>query len=239
MNPIRCLVVDDEELARTLLETFIGRVPGLVIEALCANPLEAMTALRQRPVDLLFLDIQMPELTGIEFLRTLQHKPVVIFTTAYSDYALEGYSLDVTDYLLKPFSFERFLQAVNKATSVLQARALADREPAPVSAPPPEKDHVLVKADHKIHRIRFGDILYIQGMREYVAFHTVSGRILSLNSLKNLEEELPSDRFIRIHKSYIVAIDKIATLEGNTLHVGKEKLPVGASYREALVGKVF
>lgn len=240
MNTVRCLVVDDEELARTLLETFIGRVPGLVIEALCANPLEAAAVLRQRPVDLLFLDIQMPELTGIEFLRTLQHKPVVIFTTAYSDYALEGYTLDVTDYLLKPFSFERFLQAVNKAMSVLQARDLADRAPAAVSAPPPpEKDYILVKADHKIHRIRFGDILYIQSMREYVAFHTVSGRILSLNSLKNLEEELPADRFIRIHKSYIVAIDKVATLEGNTLHVGKEKLPVGASYKEALVGRVF
>lgn len=237
MTPIRCLVVDDEELARTLLETFIGRVPGLAIEALCANPLEAMTVLRQRPVDLLFLDIQMPELTGIEFLRTLQHKPVVIFTTAYSDYALEGYSLDVTDYLLKPFSFERFLQAVNKAMSVLQARDLADRSAGSVSAP--EKDYVLVKADHKIHRIRFGDILYIQSMREYVAFHTTSGRMLSLNSLKSLEEELPADRFIRIHKSYIVAIDQITTLEGNTLYVGKEKLPVGASYREALVGKVF
>ncbi len=239
MNLIRCLVVDDEELARTLLENFIGRVPGFAIEALCANPLEAMTVLRQRPVDLLFLDIQMPELTGIEFLRTLQHKPVVIFTTAYSDYALEGYSLDVTDYLLKPFSFERFLQAVNKATSVLEARALADRAPASAFASIPEKDYVLVKADHKMHRIRFDDILYIQSMREYVAFYTVSGRILSLNSLKSLEEELPANRFIRIHKSYLVAIDKITTLEGNTLHVGKEKLPVGASYKEALVRRVF
>lgn len=237
MNSVRCLVVDDEELARALLENFIGRVPGLVLEAQCTNPLEAMAVLRQRPVDLLFLDIQMPELTGIEFLRTLQQKPVVVFTTAYADYALEGYTLDVTDYLLKPFSFERFLQAVNKAIAALQAKTAVERPAA--ETPPPDKDHILVKADHKVHRLKFDDILYIQSMREYVAFHTPAGRILSLNSLKNLEEELPADRFIRIHKSYIAAIGKIATLEGNTLHVGKEKLPVGASYREGLVGRVF
>ena len=236
MTPIRCLVVDDEELARTLLENFIGRVPGLLLEALCANPLEAMAVLQRQPVDLLFLDIQMPELTGIEFLRTLQQKPVVVFTTAYSDYALEGYSLDVTDYLLKPFSFERFLQAVNKATTALRTKT-AD-VPSP-TLPPPDKDYVLVRADHKVHRIKYDDILYLQSMREYVAFHTSAGRILSLNSLKSLEDELPSERFIRIHKSYIVAIGRITTLEGNLLHVGKDKLPVGASYREGLMERVF
>ena len=125
MKPIRCLVVDDEELARTLLQTYIGRLPSLDLVASCANPLEAMSILQQQPVDLLFLDIQMPELTGIEFLRTLVKKPVVIFTTAYAEFALEGYALDVTDYLLKPFSFERFVQATNKAISLLQARANA------------------------------------------------------------------------------------------------------------------
>ncbi len=236
MSSVNCLVVDDEELARTLLENFIGRVPGLSLVAQCANPLEAMAVLRQQPVDLLFLDIQMPELTGVEFLRTLQQKPVVIFTTAYADYALEGYSLDVTDYLLKPFSFERFLQAVNKAISVIKAKTQTGRTPAAVSS---DKEYILVKADHKVHRLRYDDIFFIEGMREYVAFHTASGRILSLNSLKSLEDALPADRFIRIHKSYIVAIDKIATMEGNTLHVGKEKLPVGASYRDALVTRVF
>ena len=237
MNPIRCLVVDDEELARTLLENYIARVPGLEPIAFCANPLEAMNILRKETVDLLFLDIQMPELTGIEFLRTLQQKPVVVFTTAYADYALEGYSLDVTDYLLKPFSFERFLQAVNKAGAALQAKMAA---PAPQSGSQlPEKDYLLIKADHKVHRIKYGDIIYIQSMREYVAFHTDNGRILSLNSLKQLEEELPPERFIRVHKSYMVAIGRINTMEGNLLHVGKEKIPVGANYRDALVKRVF
>ncbi|MCB0528763.1 MAG: response regulator transcription factor [Saprospiraceae bacterium] len=234
---MRCLVVDDEELARTLLENYIARVPGLEPIAFCANPLEAMNILRKETVDLLFLDIQMPELTGIEFLRTLQQKPVVVFTTAYADYALEGYSLDVTDYLLKPFSFERFLQAVNKAGAALQAKTAA---PAPQSGSQlPEKDYLLVKADHKVHRIKYGDIVYIQSMREYVAFHTDNGRILSLNSLKQLEEELPPERFIRVHKSYMVAIGRINTMEGNLLHVGKEKIPVGANYRDALVKRVF
>jgi DNA-binding LytR/AlgR family response regulator len=237
MKPIRCLVVDDEELARTLLQNYIGRLPHLELVASCANPLEAMSVLQQQPIDLLFLDIQMPELTGIEFLRTLTYKPLVIFTTAYTEYALDGYALDVTDYLLKPFSFERFLQAVNKAGTLLQSRN--GNTPIVLETETPVKDYILVKADHKVHRLKMDDILYIQSMREYVAFHTSSGRLLSLNALKNLDEELPPERFIRIHKSYIVAIDKIDTLEGNLVHVGKEKLPIGASYRDAVVRRVF
>jgi DNA-binding LytR/AlgR family response regulator len=234
---IRCLIVDDEELARTLLQNYTGRLPNLEVVASCANPIEAMSVLQQQHIDLLFLDIQMPELTGIEFLRTLTHKPLVIFTTAYSEFALDGYALDVTDYLLKPFSFERFLQAVNKAANLLQART--GGSPAAKEPETPAKDYILVKADHKVHRVKFDDIRYIQGMREYVAFHTPAGRLLSLNSLKSLEEELPPERFIRIHKSYIVAIDKIDTLEGNLVHVGKEKLPIGANYRDAVVRRVF
>jgi DNA-binding LytR/AlgR family response regulator len=237
MKSIRCLVVDDEELARALLQNYIGRMPNLELVASCANPLEAMSVLQQQAIDLLFLDIQMPELTGIEFLRTLTHKPLVIFTTAYAEFALDGYALDVTDYLLKPFSFERFLQAVNKAASYLHVRAVGPAETR--EGETPAKDFILVKADHKVYRLKLDDILYIQSMREYVAFHTPSGRLLSLHALKNLEEELPAERFIRIHKSYIVAIDKIDTLEGNLVHVGKEKLPIGANYRDAVLRRVF
>jgi DNA-binding LytR/AlgR family response regulator len=171
-------------------------------------------------------------------LRTLPSKPLVIFTTAYAEFALEGYALDVTDYLLKPFSFERFVQAVNKAITLQQARVNPGGQPAGDPAKP-EKDHILVKADHKVHRLKLNDILYIQSMREYVAYHTPSGRLLSLNSLKSLEESLPAERFIRIHKSYIVAIGKIDTLEGNLIHVGTEKLPIGANYREEVVKRVF
>ena len=237
MKPIRCLVVDDEELARTLLKNYIERLPNLELVATCANPVEASSVLQESKVDLLFLDIQMPELTGIEFLQTLPEKPIVVFTTAYAEYALEGYALDITDYLLKPFSFERFLQAVNKSIAIIQAKANA-AGPGKTD-PDHSKDFILVKADHKIHRLKYTDILYIQSMREYVAYYTSSGRLLSLNSLKSLESTLPDDRFIRIHKSYIVAIDKIDTLEGNMIHVGKEKLPIGANYRDTVVSRVF
>lgn len=238
MKNIRCLVVDDEELARTLLDNYIGRLPNLELVGQCKDPIEANQVLHEQSVDLLFLDIQMPGLTGIEFLRTLKQRPLVIFTTAYPDYALEGYALDVVDYLLKPFSFERFLQAVNKATELLQLRNNApEPETATLSTSQPEV--LLVKSEHKIFRLRLEDISYIQSMREYVAFYTPNGRILSLYSLKKLEEELPPDRFIRIHKSYIVAIGQVKTLEGNMVHIGKEKLPIGASYREEVVRRVF
>jgi DNA-binding LytR/AlgR family response regulator len=229
MNPIRCAIVDDEELARALLENYAGRLPNLQLAGMCKDPLEALQLLQEQAVDLLFLDIQMPELTGIEFLRSLTQRPLVIFTTAYSEYALEGYELDVLDYLLKPISFERFVQAVNKAAERL--RLLSNEKG--------EKDYILVKADHKVHRLRYDDILYVQSMLEYVAFHTPEGRILSLGSLRSLEDELPKSLFIRVHKSFIVAKKRVTTLEGNTMHIGKEKIPIGASYREEVMRELF
>lgn len=236
MKKICCLIVDDEELARTLLRNFIGRLPHLEVVGSCKNPLEAMQVLGEKPVDLMFLDIQMPELTGIEFLKALPGKPLVVFTTAYPEYALEGYQLDVIDYLLKPFSFERFVQAVHKATEWIK---LKSGRATPEDQPEEKKDYVLVKAEHKIHKLFLKDIRYIQSMREYVAYYTKDGRILSLYSLKKLEEELPPEQFIRIHKSYIVAIDRVTTLEGNRVHIGDEKLPVGASYREEVMRRIF
>ena len=235
MNTLRCIVVDDEELARTLLENYISKIPSLELVALCKNPLEAMEVLHNEQVDLMFLDIQMPELTGLEFLKTLKTKPLVIFTTAYPDYAIEGYALDVVDYLLKPFALDRFIQAVNKA---LDWHQLKNNQSAS-STNEIAKDFILVKSEHKIHKIKYEDILYIQSMREYVAYYTPEGRILSLNSLKKLETELPADQFIRIHKSYIIAIDKVKTLEGNLIHLGQEKLPVGALYKDQVIARVF
>lgn len=230
MTPIRCAIVDDEELARALLENYASRLPNLQLAGMCKDPLEALQLLQEQPVDLLFLDIQMPELTGIEFLRSLKQRPLVIFTTAYSEYALEGYELDVLDYLLKPIAFERFVQAVNKAIERLRLLSREREE---------EKDYILVKADHKVHRLRYDDILYVQSMLEYVAFYTHEGRILSLGSLKSLEEDLPKSLFIRVHKSFIVAKKRVTTLEGNTVHIGKEKIPIGASYREEVMRELF
>ena len=234
MIGLKCLVVDDEELARTLLENYISRLPHLELVAKCANPLEALKVLQEQEVDVIFLDIQMPELTGIEFLKGLSTKPMVIFTTAYSEYALEGYQLDVIDYLLKPFGFERFVQAVNKAIELKKLKANAVE-----STENKEKDYLLVRADHKIHKLKFDDILYIQSMREYVAYFTPTGKILSLIALKKLEEILPSERFLRIHKSYIVNKEKVTTLEGNMVHLNDVKLPIGNLYKEAALGQIF
>jgi len=232
MRILRCLVIDDEELARKLLEQYISRIPELQMVAECPDPLAALPYLNSGKADLIFLDIQMPELTGIEFLKSQADLPPVIFTTAYPQYALEGYSLNVLDYLVKPIRFERFLQAVQKA------RARIASQPESLSQPA-AKDYLLVKASHKIHKLPLKDILYIKGMQEYVAFHTRQERIISLNSLRKLEEELPKDQFLRVHKSYIVSLAAIRTLEGNQLDLGTEKIPIGSSYRDELMQRVF
>ena len=242
MNKINCLIVDDEELARKLVENYIGRLPHLHIVGKCANPLEAMQVLQNEQVDIMFLDIQMPELTGVEFLKTMPYKPLVIFTTAYKEYALQSYELDAVDYLLKPFRFERFLQAINKASKPLKAA----QEPTPtqLSTTTTEdsekpKDYILVKSDFKVFRLFHKDILYIESMKEYVAFHTEKGRTLSLLSLKKLQEELPPDKFMRIHKSYIANTDLISALEGSMVHLGEKRLPIGSSYKEEVLKRIF
>lgn len=234
--------MDDEELARNLVENYIKRLPHLVVVGQCANPLEAMQILQEKTVDLIFLDIQMPELTGIEFLKTLSQKPLVIFTTAYKDYALEGYELDVVDYLLKPFRFERFLQAVNKAGKLLKKES--NEISSSVSIPKTEKEtyergYVLVKSDFKVFRIFYKDIIYIESKKEYVVFHTSVGQTFSLGSLKKLQQELPTEHFIRIHKSYIANSNNIGALEGNMVHIGAEKLPIGTSYRAEVLQQLF
>ena len=241
MKKIKCIVVDDEALARKLLKNYVDQVPHLELVGMCKNPMEAMSILQSEQVDLMFLDIQMPQITGITFLKTLPHKPQVIFTTAYEKYALEGYSLDVADYLLKPFGFERFFQAINKVSARLNLNLGVGRleSARPLGDPKEIKDYILVKSEHRIHRLKYKDILYIQSMQAYVSYYTQNDRILSLNRMKTLEEELPKNQFIRIHKSYIVSIPKIEVLEGNQVVIGKMKIPIGASYREEVLKKVF
>ncbi len=232
---IRCMVVDDEQLARTLLEEYVKKLPQLQLVSGCRNPLEAMEVLQKEEVELMFLDIQMPELTGVEFLKSMHVKPAVIFTTAYSEYALEGYQLDVIDYLVKPFSFERFVKAVDKASEMIRLKKLDKAgEAAQV-----KDDFIVVHADHKIYKIRLDDIRYIEGLKEYVSYYTENKRIIALESLKNLEEILPSDRFIRVHRSYIVPVDKIKIMEGNQLEIGGKMIPVGRSYREEVLKRIF
>ena len=240
----KCIIVDDEELARQLLEGYINKIPFLELAASCKNSLEAMQVLQQEQIDLMFLDIQMPELTGIEFLQTLQKKPVVIFTTAYKEYALEGYELDVIDYMLKPISFERFLQGVNKALEYLKLKKGA-RQQSPANDKPEagfqkeKDDFIILKADHKFHKVFHHDILYIEGLKEYVTFYTTDKKIIVLESLKKLEETLPSTKFMRIHKSYLINTGKVKTLYGNQVLIGEKYLPIGKSYAEEVKGRLF
>jgi len=233
---MKCIVIDDEALARKLLINYIEQIPSLELLGTFKNPIEAMELLENETIDVLFLDIQMPQMTGVNFLKTLKQKPFVVFTTAYEQYALEGYVLDVVDYLLKPFSFERFFQAINKVSD----RVKLKNDSSTISKDEAiTKDFILVKSEHRVYRMKLNSIDYIQSMQAYVAFYRNGERTLSLNTMKKLEAQLPKNQFIRIHKSYIVAIDKIKVLEGNQVVIGKEKLPIGASYREEVMSKIF
>lgn len=240
MNNLKCLVVDDEELARRLVITYCERLPYLTVVGQAANPLMAMELLREHEVDLLFLDVQMPEMTGTDMLRVLRKPPAVIFTTAYSEFALESYELDAVDYLLKPFSFERFVRAVNKAEGAIggEKDVLATPPIAATDSLVTASTFQLVKSEHKVFRIPHAEIRYVESAREYVIYHTQAGKTMSLGSLKNLETTLP-DNFMRVHKSYIVAKDKVEVLEGNMLTIGGKSIPVGASYRERVLAELF
>jgi len=240
MDNINCLIIDDEELARNLVENYVNRIPHLTVCGKFANPIEAMQVLNTQRIDLVFLDIQMPELSGVDFLKMLAHKPAVIFTTAYGDYALEGYDLGVVDYLVKPFRFERFLQAVDKAGLVVNRGMGSTGDLKNTSEPTvEERSYLVIKADYKTYRIGFDDIIFIEGMKEYVALHMEGERKLTLTSLKKLGQTLPDSQFIRIHKSYIVNVKYIKAMEGNMLHVADKKLPIGGSYKNALIEKYF
>lgn len=233
---IQCLVVDDEALARKLLADYIGKIPDLELVATCENPIQAKKILSTETIDLLFLDIQMPGITGVEFLRTLKDKPLTIFTTAYSEYALEGYSLDVIDYLLKPIPFERFFQAVSKAQDYLSYRKPEARKQA--DEKPEKQQYIFVKADYKIIKIRYEDILYIEGMKEYVRIHTTDRIITTYQSLQKLTEMLPAGIFVRVHKSFIVNMDKIDSIDNTVIIIEDEVIGIGRSYRDEFFRRI-
>lgn len=236
---LTCLVVDDEELARQLLATYIARIPGLELVASCKNPLEAAPYLRQE-IDLLFLDIQMPEMSGIQWIKTMPRKPQIILTTAYAEYALEGYQLEVTDYLLKPFPFERFFQAVQKAVEWKRLTSVnhSSRPTQDLPSQGEEPTYLMAKTGHKLVKIRFDELLLIQSKGEYVQYRSTTGNTMSLQSLKQLETMLPASQFMRVHKSFIVHLQKIDAVEGNTLMIGSISVPIGATYKEEVLKKL-
>lgn len=239
---INAIIVDDEPLALDVLETYIEKIPDINLVAKCSNALEANTALKEHDIDLMFLDIQMPQLTGVDFLRTLANPPKVIFTTAYANYAVEGFELNAVDYLLKPISLDRFMKAVNKAQEQINLERKDDAPIASVVASSNEEDFIFVKADKKLIKVNYNDIVYIEGLKDYVIIRMNTSRIITLQTMKSLEEKLPSDIFKRIHRSYIVNIKKIQAVQGNMIEVIEKNvakhIPIGKNYREDLLALV-
>jgi len=230
---LNCLVVDDEPSARRILTGYIEKTPFLQLFASCENPLEALEIANAGSVDLIFLDIQMPQLSGLEFIKLHKSPAKVILSTAYSQHALESYELNVVDYLMKPCSFERFLQAAQK-TRELIGISPARPEPTNYAAPPAaEEDHIYVKVDSRMQKVGFQDILYVEGLGNYVSIYTTTERLVTLLTMKEVEERLPEQLFMRIHRSYILSLAHIQYIEGNQVFIDKNTaLPLGETYRE-------
>ncbi|MDB5091343.1 MAG: DNA-binding response regulator [Mucilaginibacter sp.] len=231
-NTINCIVVDDEPLALALLSDYIARIPHLHLIEATSDPLVALDLAKTDSVDLIFLDMQMPELNGLQFLKILQKRCLVIVTTAYSQYALDGYEHHVVDYLLKPITLDRFIMAVEKAeerfNGMLQKHKIA-AAPAPALS-----QHIFVKTDYRIVKINLDDIYYLEGARDYVIINTVAGQVLTLQSMKSLEELLPANLFVRVHKSYIVALNKISFIARSRVSVNGHLLPISDTFKDKL-----
>ena len=229
---IRCIAIDDEPLAITKLEGFIARIPELILMKSFDNALEAMVWMKENPADLIFLDIQMEQLTGIQFLEATGTKAKIIVTSAYDRYAIKGFDLNVTDYILKPYSFERFVKSVNKAMEQLSGSI------NPKSGPEEHDRFIFVRTEYRLERIDLDQILYVEGMKDYLRIICINKKIMTLQSFSKLEESLPSKNFCRVHKSYIVAIDKIKSIERNVIVIADQRIPVSNTYRESFFSRI-
>lgn len=242
---LKCIAVDDEPLALDIIEDYISKVPFLELVKRTENAIEGLQLVQAGGIDLVFLDIQMPDLTGIQFLKIANNKASYILTTAYSQYALESYDLNVSDYLLKPIAFDRFYKAVEKVhnqhkNNAEPAVAAAPvPAPAPVAAPlQPVQDFIFVKTEHKIQKIELDDILYIEGLKDYISIFTKAERVITLQNMKKMEETLPSSQFIRVHKSYIIALDKIESIERSRITICGKIIPIGDTYRDEFFKRI-
>lgn len=229
MNTLRCIIVDDEPLAQEVLENYVNRVGELQLVKTCSNALEAFQALHNEKIDLLFLDIQMPVIDGLSFLKSIKSPPSVILTTAYPNHAIEGFDLDVTDYLLKPISFERFLKAVNKV--IEQRKSIMNGEVM--------NDYMFVKVDSKLVKVNFNEIIYIEGMKDYLKIFVKERPLVVHQTMKKIEDILPKNKFIRVHKSYIVSIGAVNSIVGNFVEINGKEIPIGANYKDHLIKIVF
>ncbi|MCK9421065.1 MAG: response regulator transcription factor [Bacteroidales bacterium] len=226
---IRCLIIDDEPLAQRVIERYAENIPYLDIVKKCSNAIEAIDVLHQQEIHLLFLDINMPRLSGMDFLKTLKNPPLVIITTAYAEYAIQGYELDVVDYLMKPFAFDRFLKAIQKAEELLKKKETAHFENK--ESERIEETFIFVKSSKKTFKVNLSDILYIEALGDYVKIFTNDKMIVSYQSLKNIESLLPSKSFPRIHKSFIIALSRIDMIEGNQVKIKDRLIPIGTNFK--------
>jgi two-component system LytT family response regulator len=228
---IRCLIVDDEPPAREIIRRYIEQIPSLQLAGECGNAIEAFTLLQKKPVDLLFLDIRMPQLNGNDFLKALKNPPKVIFTTAYSEYALEGYELDAIDYLMKPIPFDRFLKAVNKVhqptSNKIETYAVAEEKK--------NDPFVYFRADRKMIKVMLHDIIYIESMKDYVKVFTRNGTIITKQSISSVEAMLPEKSFVRTHRSFIISLDKIKSFTSELIEIDKTEVPIGKLYRNGVM----
>ena len=240
MEKIKCIITDDEPFARKGLQGYAAQIDFLDLRGTCENAVELNSLLKREPVDLLFLDIQMPYMTGIDFLKHFPGAPKVIFTTAYEKYALQGFELEVLDYLLKPIPFERFFRAANKAYDYFRAQysAAAAAATAQPSIVAPMEDYIFVKADNKLEKIDSADILFAEALENYVAIYTREKKVITHLTLKMLQEKLPAAAFIQPHKSYVIAIDKINSIEGNILHIDQYQVPISKYQKEEIMERI-
>ncbi len=218
---VSCIIIDDEPSSQNVLKSFVNRVDYLELKKVCNNALEALDYLKSNTVDLLFLDINMPELSGISFYKSLQNPPKVIFTTAYSEYALEGFEVEATDYLLKPFSFERFLKALEKVKKFITEN----------------KKTIIVKSDKKLHQVNIEDILFIEGLGDYIKVYLQDSFLVTYKTLKKISEELPKSHFIQIHKSFVIDKNKVDYIEGNLISIQNHKIPLGQKFKKMFLEK--
>ncbi|MHA4842532.1 LytR/AlgR family response regulator transcription factor [Flavitalea antarctica] len=230
MNEIRCMIVDDEPLAREILKNHIAATPGLSLLKTCMNGAEAYEGIHQHEIDLIFLDIQMPVITGTEFLRSLRQPPLVVFTTAYHDYAVEGFELNSVDYLLKPVTYDRFYQAIEKVRERMRTRT--------VQEPGSNVDYIFIKKDSRLIKVPFNNILYIEAEKDFSYVHLPDKKILAGMHLKMFESMLPGNTFVRVHRSFIINITRINALNGNMAELDKVEIPIGANYKENLLKKL-
>lgn len=229
---IKCIAIDDEPPALTQMEEYISRVPFLELLNSFDNGMSALEFLKENEVDLVFLDIEMEGFTGIQLLKVLKNKPFIILTTAYDSYAIQAFDLDVNDYLLKPISFERFLKSVEKVYDMKTNKKPAVAASQPLPSVSDEKNYIFVKTEYRMQRVDFKEILYIEGLKEYLIIKMITGRVITLQSFRHMEEMLPSSNFIRVHKSYMVALDKIEFIERNRIKIADKLIPIGDTYKK-------